>query len=89
MAMRQPGRKRDRTSYEEIFFTWTVPGMSLVLIGYMTQGPVFAHVGMALLCLGVYYYGRLRSLNRFWQMAWMAMFSVYLTLAFYELLRSQ
>ena len=87
MARRLFRRTRDAASYEEIFFTWSVPGMSLVIIGYMTDQRGFVHFGMALLSIGVYYYGKLKKLVRPWQVAWMALFSVYLTLAFYELLR--
>ena len=54
---------------------------------HMFEQLVFSHVGMALLSIGVYYYGRLKQLARLWQIGWMALFSTYLTLAFYELLR--
>ena len=82
-----PKRGLSRTSYEEVFFTFSVPGMILVIIGHMAGENLFSHFGMALLCIGVYYYGKLKGLNRPWQIAWMALFSAYLTLSFYELLR--
>lgn len=87
MARRALGGKRNGTTYEEIFFTWSVPGVCLVIIGHMSGQDVFLHFGMALLSIGVYYYGRLKRLSRVWQIAWMALFSAYLTLSFYELLR--
>ena len=87
MARRLFRRTRDAASYEEIFFTWSVPGICLVIVGSMAEQSVFSHFGMALLSIGVYYYGKVKQLTRVWQMAWMALFSIYLTLAFYELLR--
>ena len=67
MARRAARPRGTGPNYEEIFFTWSVPGMSLVLIGHMAEQHVFSHFGMALLSLGVYYYGKLKGLARLWQ----------------------
>jgi hypothetical protein len=42
---------------------------------------------MALLSIGVLYYGRVKRFRRWWFVVWLALFSVYLTLGFLELLK--
>ena len=73
--------------YRELFFTWCVPGVILVIMGRLSDRVALSHFGMALLSIGVLYYGRVKRFRRWWFVVWLALFSVYLTLGFLELLK--
>ena len=73
--------------YRELFFTWCVPGIILVILGRLSDRLVLSHFGMALLCIGVLYYGKVKRFRRWWQVVWLALFSVYLAFGFLELLK--
>jgi len=79
--------EKNAKGYRELFFTWCVPGVILVIIGRLSDRLVLSHVGMALLTIGVFYYGKLKRYRRWWSVAWLALCSVYLILGFLELLR--
>ena len=71
--------------YHEIFFTWCAPGAVLVMVGKLSGRPVLAHFGMALLSIGVLYYGKVKQHRRLWFVAWLLVSVIYLALGFTEL----
>ena len=82
------GKEKRPTTYSSIFFMWSVPGIVLVVLGYLTDRVMFSNFGVALLSVGVIYYGKVKRHNWVWYTVWMTLFIVYLTLAFFELLKS-
>ena len=82
------GQERKPQTYGAIFFMWCVPGIVLLALGYLTSRVMFSNFGVALLAIGVIYYGKAKRHNLVWYAVWLSLFIVYLTLAFFELLRS-
>ena len=79
---------KDKASkYNAIFFVWVVPGIILVVLGYLTDRIVFSHFGIALLSVGCFYYGKVKRHNRFWYVIWLVLFGVYLSLGFLAILQ--
>jgi hypothetical protein len=73
--------------YSAIFFTWCVPGLLLIIFGVMAGQPAFSHFGVALLCLGLIYYGRAKQHPRRWYLLWLTISAVYVVLGAIELVR--
>lgn len=73
--------------YKEIVFTWCVPGLVLVTVGQLSGRLVFADVGMAMLSIGVFYYGKLKRYGRLWSIAWIALFGIYLAMGCLEIVK--
>lgn len=85
---RRVGMGNNRSSkYNAIFFVWVIPGIILVVLNYLTGQIVFLHFGIALLSIGIFYYGKVKRYNRFWYVFWLALFGLYLTLGFIEILK--
>ncbi len=82
------GKEKKLPTYSSIFFVWSVPGLILVVIGYLTDRVMFSNFGVALLSIGVIYYGKMRRHNWVWYAVWLTLFFVYISLAFFELLKS-
>ena len=80
-------RNGNAQEYRTLFFTWCVPGIILVIFGRLSDRPVLSHFGMALLSIGILYYGKVKRFRTWWQVVWLALFSVYLALGFLELLK--
>jgi hypothetical protein len=75
-------------NYSAIFFTWCVPGLLLILFGVLAGQPAFSHFGVALLGLGLIYYGRAKKHPRRWTVLWLIISTVYVVLGAIELVRS-
>ena len=82
------GKKKTLSTYSSIFFVWSVPGIILVVLGYLTDRVMFSNFGLALLSVGVIYYGKAKRHHWIWHAVWLTLFIVYLSLAVFELLRS-
>ena len=74
-------------AYHDIFFTWCVPGLILVIFGRLAAHPALIHFGISLLSIGCVYYGKIKRHRRAWSVAWQALSVVYLILGLAELLR--
>jgi hypothetical protein len=74
-------------NYNAIFFTWCVPGLLLIVFGLMAGQLAFSHFGVALLGLGLIYYGRAKKHPRRWYVLWLTISAVYLVLGLIELFR--
>ncbi len=73
-------------NYNAIFFTWCVPGLLLVVFGTLAGRPMLTHFGIALLGLGLIYYGRAKRHPRAWYVLWLTISTVYLILGMTELI---
>ena len=73
-------------NYNAIFFTWCVPGLLLVVFGTLAGRPALTHFGIALLSLGLIYYGRAKQHPRAWYILWLTISTVYLILGMAELI---
>ena len=71
--------------YKGIFFTWCVPGLVLVLVGQQAGRVALSFFGMALLSIGIFYYGKIKKHGWWWYTLWLVLFFVYLTFGFVEL----
>ena len=76
-------------TYSMIFFTWCVPGLILVVFGHLGGQLSLSHFGIALLSIGLVYYGRLKKHHRAWSNTWLALSLVYLVLGIAELIRAR
>ena len=74
--------------YSAIFFTWCVPGLLLIIFGALAGEWAFSHFGVALIGLGLIYYGRAKRHPRAWYVLWLTISTVYLILGMTELIRS-
>ena len=79
------GEKGGGKGYKDLFFTWCVPGLVLVIIGRLAGRVALSHFGMALLSIGIFYYGKIKRHGWWWDALWIILFFVYLTLGFVEL----
>jgi len=73
-------------NYSAIFFTWCVPGLLLIIFGVLAGQPPLAHFGIALLGLGLIYYGRAKQHPRAWYVLWLTISTVYIILGMTELI---
>ncbi len=73
-------------SYGAIFFTWCVPGLLLIMFGTLAGLPALTHFGVALISLGLIYYGRAKQHPRAWYIFWLGLSTIYLVLGMTELL---
>ena len=77
--------KRNGPGYRELFITMCVPGLILVVFGRLADRIALSHVGMALVSVGIFFYGKLKGFRRWWHIAWLALVGIYLLLALSEL----
>lgn len=73
-------------TYSAIFFTWCVPGLLLIVFGRLTGQPALTHFGVALIGLGLLYYGRAKRHPRAWYIFWLGLSTIYLILGMTEVL---
>jgi hypothetical protein len=73
--------------YGEIFFTWCVPGLLLVAFGQLADQLSLTHFGVALLALGLIYYGKAKNHPAAWRMMWLGVAVSYLAFGVIELIR--
>ena len=73
-------------NYRMIFFTWCVPGMLLIVFGTLAGHRALIHFGVALISLGLIYYGRAHRHSRIWYMFWLGLSAIYLALGVLEVL---
>jgi len=77
--------KRNGPGYRELFISLCVPGLILVALGRLADRIALSHVGMALVSVGIFFYGKLKGFRRWWSIAWLALVCIYLLLALTEL----
>jgi hypothetical protein len=73
-------------NYGTIFFTWCVPGLLLIVFGTLSGQLALTHFGVALISLGLIYYGRAKQHPRAWYMFWLGLSTIYLILGMTEVL---
>ena len=73
-------------TYTGIFFTWCVPGLLLITFGTLAAHPALTHFGVALISLGLIYYGRAKRHPRAWYIFWLGMSTIYFILGMVEVL---
>ena len=73
-------------NYGAIFFTWCVPGLLLIVFGTLSGEPALTHFGVALIGLGLIYYGRAKQHPRTWYIFWLGLSTIYLALGMSEVL---
>jgi hypothetical protein len=74
-------------TYSDIFFTWCIPGLILVLFGRLAGHQALMHFGMSLLAVGFIYYAKIKRHHRAWSATWLVLALIYLVLGLVELVR--
>ena len=73
-------------NYSAIFFTWCVPGLLLIVFGTLAGHLALTRFGVALIGLGLIYYGRAKQHPRSWYIFWLGFSAIYFVLGMMEVL---
>lgn len=81
--------KRNGLGYRELFISLCVSGLVLVAFGRLSDRLALSHIGMALVAVGCFFYGKQKGFRRWWQVLWLALTVFYLLFGISELAHAE